>query len=272
MQAGLQTINVIQRVGESLVGTTNWGSRFEHVPLGRAMPALKGGEDAEALLRCGFFERGSPLELNLLRADNFRRILRQRLLTDAGAEGWLHPESVLRDHPSIGYLPPELFSAPNSSGLHNLYASGVAGEAVARLWLSPDANTDEEVDWGKIRSADIVSDKAFWRSVAKSDAYPSLIGDLLTKGQNVRLSLLAPPVPCLRDGYSEAPDLQMDLNNVAATLMAPALGSTTSIHPAYSLWVHPSALGEPQMLNDAVDNLRVALSDTSNGFRAVHLR
>lgn len=271
MQEPMRTLSVLDRVGESLVGTTSWGPRFEHVSLGRAIPGLRGREDAEAILRCGFLDSGTPLELNLIRADTFRLILRQRLLTDPTAEGWLDPESVLRDHPSVGYLPPELFCLPNAAGLSELARSGVAGELLARLWLERNDDSESEINWSAVGSKNITTDKRFWRAVAEAKVYPLLLGDLLTKGQNVRLSLLAPPVPVLREGFSEAPDLQLDINNVAATLMAPATGSTSTIHPAYSFWVHASALGEPDMLNHAINNLRVALAETGNGFRAVHL-
>ncbi len=271
MQAVLRTLKVTSHVGESITGSALWGPRFENVGVARAMPSLKKVEDAEAILRCGFLDLGVPIEVNLLSSEGIRTVLRQRVLTDFASEGWLNPESLFRTHPWVGYLPPELFSAPNAIGLRVLAGSGIVGRAIAQSRLEIDSIPEEGVDWSEISSASFVSDEEFWSKIATSKLYPGLIGDLLFRGENLRLALLAPPVPVLHEDWVRSADLQYELNTAASVLMRPASGSTPSLRPLYSLHLHPSALRQAPVLQNAIDHLRLALTGNEFGFMGVHL-
>ena len=271
MKGGFRTLSVTHRVGESITGTSLWGSRFERVPVGRTFPGLRKVEDAEAILRCGFTDPWMPIELNMVNSESIRARLRQRLLIDSHTEGWLHPDSLLRSHPSVGYLPPELLCTPNTKGLKALSESSVSSEAVVRLRLNDPPTVDGTVDWLSVTSENIVGDGTFWTQMAKSHLYPTWIGDLLARGENVRLSLMAPPVPVLNAELAKSADLQFELNAAASTLMKPLSGSQPSIRPLYSIHVHPSALGCPGLLQSALSRLRLAMAGSEYGFVGVHL-
>jgi len=190
---------------------------------------------------------------------------------DSDTAGWLDPETLLRTHPSLGYLPPELFSAPNVAGLKALSDSSVTGAAVVRLRLKDPPLEEGELDWSKMAGENVISDGAFWRKLAKSNLYPTLVGDLLSRGENVRISLLAPPVPALHEELGKSADLQFELNAAASALMKPPAGSSPAIRPLYSLHVHPSALGRPELLQRSLDRLRLAMAGSEYGYIGVHL-
>lgn len=271
MKAEFRTLSISNKVGDSVTGTCNWGPRFERVSIGRSIPSLKKVEDAEAILRCGFFDFGAPIELNLVQSESLRSFLQQRVLFDSHTSGWLDPESLLRVHPSVGYLPPELFSVPNTAGLRALAASSVTSEEVVRRRLIDPPVRDGQLDWSKITSKHIGPDGLFWHEIAKSGLYPRLMGDLLARGGNLRLSLLAPPVPVLHEDWTRSADLQFELNAAASVLMKPPMGDTPTIRPLYSVYAHPSSLGHPQLLQQAIDQLRLALAETEYGFMGVYL-
>ncbi len=271
MQSLFRTLKVEDKVGESIIGTTYWGPRFEQVSVGRSLPSLKKVEDAEAILRCGFLDIGSPIEVNMVHSESMRLTLHQRVLMDSDTKGWLDPESLVRTHPSLGHLPAELFSAPNVAGLRAFAGSSVASEAVVRLRLKATSRSPRELNWSEITSEDLVSDATFWTDVAKSDLYPRLMGDLLARGERFRLSVPAPPVPVLHEDWTRSADLQFELNAAATALMRPPSGSVPGIRPMCSLHLHPSALGEPTILNRSLDLLRLALASAEYGFVGTHL-
>ena len=267
----LQTLTVTNRVGDSIAGFSQWGPRFEKVGIARAIPSLKKAEDAEAILRCGFLDLGVPIEVNLLSSDNVRTILRQRVITDLDTEGWLNPESLFTTHPWVGYLPPELFSAPNAVGLRVLAGNGIVGGPVVRSRFKPESLQGEDIDWTEVKTSDYVSDEEFWSSIAASNLYPSLMGDLLSRGENLRLALLAPPVPVLHEDWVKSADMQYELNTAASVLMKPAAGSTPNLRLLYSIHLHPSALRQASILQNAIDHMRLALTGNEFRFMGVHL-
>jgi hypothetical protein len=269
---GLQrTLTITNRVGESVTGFSQWGPRFEKVGIARTIPSLKKAEDAEAILRCGFLDLGAPFEVNLIVSDSIRTVLQQRVLTDPDTDGWLNPESLFTTHPWVGYLPPELFSSPNAIGLRVLAGTGNVGGPLTGLRFKPGSISGEGIDWSKAKTADFVSDENFWSNVAASNLYPSLIGNLLSRGESLRLALLAPPVPVLHEDWVKSPDLQYELNTAAAVLMKPAAGTTPNLRPLYSVHLHPSALRHVTILQSAIDHVRLALTGNEFGFMGVHL-
>lgn len=268
MEAVLRTLSESTRVGKSAIGTSFWGSRFEKVPTGRAVPSLMKFEDSEAILRCGFLDEATPIALNLTEWARMRSVLLQRVLLAEEGGRRIDPEDLLRVRPSFGYLPPELFSSPNVAGLKALYDSSIAGQAMARLRLR--GGTEGEVDWGVVRNGDILPDAAYWTAVAKANVYARFIGDLLVRGENTRISLIAPPVPSLHEEWSGSADTQFETNAAASALIKP-VGSTPAIRPLYSFSLHPSALGEPAILQRALDRLRLALAGSEYGFVGVYL-
>lgn len=268
---GFRSLSVISRVGESIVGSSLWGSRFQRISVGRAIPSLKKSEDADAMVRCGFLDPSLPIELNMVSVDAVRVALRQRLLLDPTESGSLDPETLLRSHPTIGYLPPELFSAPNVIGLRALEGSGASCKLVALSRLNESWSQDGAPEWAKVRSSHLRSDAAFWKEIAGRDLYPRLIGELLSRGEGARLSLIAPPVPVLHEDWVSSADLQHELNIAAATLLKPVSGSSAGIRPLYALHIHPSALHAPAIVQRALERLRLALTTTEFGFMGVHL-
>src|SRR5437016_4544376 len=113
----MRTLQVMKRVGESVLGTAAFSSRFAGVPVGKMAPMLRKAEDPEGLARCGFLEPSVPSELNLIATGLIRSRMIQLLPAVPVGTDWLAPERMLEGRPSIGYVPPELLTEPNPEGL-----------------------------------------------------------------------------------------------------------------------------------------------------------
>lgn len=271
MQAGIRTLSVTSKVGESISGFSEWGPRFQKVTIGRTIPTLKKQEDAEAILRCGFLDIGTPIEYNLIQADAIRTTLRQRVLADPATDGWLDPYSLVSGHPSLGFVPPELFSTPNLAGLHALSAAGLGAEEAARIRLGLPSGGTDAIDWPKLKGTSLATDSEFWAGMARARVYPRLLGGLVEQGYRLRIALLAPPVPSLHEDWVKSPDLQFELNAAASQLLRIGETDAAPLRLLYSFHVHPSALRNPELLQRALEMLRLALAGTEYRFRGVHL-
>lgn len=248
----MKTLALIDRVGESIVGTSLFSARFNGVGVGRHVPLVRKGEDAEGLIRAGFLDGSSPIELNILSIRTVRAALARSSVFATTRPDWIPPGGLFHSRPSVAYVPPEVLTRPTTDGLRALGSTGPAGSAVASLRGQ-------------------ATDGAFWNGLAKQHLYAPWLRELLAHARAMGISLFAPPVPVLSHDLPGASLLQAQINLSAVSIKS-KLGNDPSIPGLlYGLHVHPSALADPVMLNTAIKQLDHVTSQADNEFWGVHL-
>jgi hypothetical protein len=248
----MKTLSLIDRVGESIVGTALFSPRFTGVQVGLHTPLVRKGEDAEGLLRAGFLSPGAPLELNILSTRTVRQVLQRSTPIASLHTDWISPPGLFHSRPSIAYVPPETLTNPSDAGIKALASTGTAGAQVATV---------------RKQSAD----GTFWTELAKRRLYPPWLRELLMDSRSLGVSLLAPPVPVVTRDVPGAAILQAQLNLGAASIRL-AMGPDPAIPGImYSLYLHPSALSETSTLRMTIQQLSHVIGRADNAFWGVHM-
>lgn len=262
----MKTLTVQDTVGDSLLGTARIGDRFQNVEVGRMAPLLRKREDPPGVVRAGFLDPTIPVELNLLHWEKIRTRL-QRLQTKSKAqEGWLDPRDLLRSHPAVGYVPPEVFSRPNEETSDRLPETGNVGSQIAEL-------RDQHAE-GK-----------FWTQIAEHGLYVPWLEEIVGIADVLSLDLLAPPVPVVSGDLKTSPRAQAEANEAAMVAMdeivAPnplgpnmtlkSFGRRRRAGALYSLHVDPTALRKPDLIQEAKTRFSKAVHDDDNRFWGVHI-
>lgn len=246
----MKTLSIINRVGESLVGTAIFSPRFTGIQIGRHCPLVRNGEDAEGLLHANFIQTDLPVELNLLAT----RKVRAALARGATMFGATAPaaSSLFYSRPSIGYLPPEVLTEPTAKGIKALSDTGPAGRAVAA-----------------IRNG--APDGQFWSQLAQLRLYVPWVRELIAHAQSMGLSLLTPPVPVVSRNLPGAAVLQSRINLSAAAIRATYGGDPAVPNLVYGLHIHPSALTDPVLLRTVLHQFAAVVGTVDNAFYGVHV-
>ena len=71
----INTLQILEKVGNSIIGTANVSPRMPWIEIGKCMPCVHSYEDAEALLRCNFLDPSVPSEFNLLSTSDIQKKL-----------------------------------------------------------------------------------------------------------------------------------------------------------------------------------------------------
>ena len=71
----INTLQILEKVGNSIIGTANVSPRMPWIEIGKCMPCVHSYEDAEALLRCNFLDPSVPSEFNLLSTPDIQKKL-----------------------------------------------------------------------------------------------------------------------------------------------------------------------------------------------------
>jgi hypothetical protein len=248
----MKTLSLIDRIGESIVGTSIFSPRFTGVQVGRHVPLVRRGEDAEGLIRAGFLGEDVPIELNLLAVRTVRAALARGSTLASSRGDRLDPASLFHSRPSVAYIPPETLTRPHRDGVAALNAMGGAATSVASL-----------------RSG--AADGAFWTGVAQHHVYAPWVRESFLQARTMGISLLVPPVPVVSRDLPGAAILQGRINLSAAAIRA-TFGSDSSIPGLmYGLHFHPNALSQPLVLQTALQQLSAIVARADNEFWGVHV-
>ena len=270
----MRTLTVTKTIGQSLLGSAHFSSKFPAIPIGKCAPIIEGGEDARALVRCGFLDQSVPIEVNLLNWEAIQRALLQTTLLSSLHDIETDPRLLISGHAIVGSIPPEAVSSPNSVALRALYQSGPVAKQFAELRLkSRAAGKAGRGDWKHIeKRRDIVGDSTFWDRVQENQPlYACLLGELQAHAKPFAMASLAPPVPPLDARYAESPSLQAQLNLATAELTAQAARLNSSPSLLYSFHVMPSAFRSPDIIREAVQSCDAVLTQMDRRFVGIHL-
>jgi hypothetical protein len=268
----MKTLVVAREIERSLVGSAIFSPRFQQVGIGKLAPAINSPEDAESIVRCHFLDPGLPFEVNLVCAKSMRVRLDLQRFDITGVSAQLSADRLLPTHPTVGYVPPELVSFPNSLGLGRLSGSSPSGEAVAKARLVSDRRHAKEIDWGKLRRKAMVGESAFWtRMESEPDLYQNWIKELATTATKVIGSLIAPPVPSLSTRFRMSPQTQNEFNLKSADILAQSRRAGRGPGALYSLHIHPSAIRNAPILKEAIQLFDHSVTVDDTRFWGVHV-
>lgn len=248
----MRTLSLVDRVGESIVGTSLFSPRFTGVQVGRHVPLVRKGEDVEGLLRANFLGTDVPVELNLLQVRTIRAALARGSTLAGASKSWRDPASFFHSRPSIAYIPPEALTRPHPSAVAALGGMGSASTAIAA-----------------IRGAS--ADGAFWTELARLHLYAPWLRELLVHARSMGNSLFVPPVPVVSRDLPGAALLQGRINLSAAAIRN-GFGSDPAIPGLmYALHFHPSGLADPAVLNTVLQQFGAIIGRADNDFWGVHV-
>jgi hypothetical protein len=248
----MRTLSLVDRVGESIIGTSLFSPRFTGVQVGRHVPLVRKGEDVEGLLRSPFLGNDVPVELNILQVRTVRSALARGSTLAVSGRSWRDPASFFYSRPSIAYVPPEALTQPHPNAVAALSAMGSASRAVAA-----------------IRGAS--ADGAFWTDVARLHLYAPWFRELIVHARSMGNSLMVPPVPVVSRDLPGAALLQGRINLSAAAIRS-AFGSDPAVPGLmYGLHFHPSSLSDPAVLHTVLQQLGSVVARADNEFWGVHV-
>lgn len=237
------TLNVMELVGSSVIGTARFSNRYHSIETGKCIPLIRTGEDVEGLARCNFLDGLTPIEFNILnRSVVMNALNRVQTAYPTHTESWLEPTSIVARRPSVGYVPPECFINPSKKAISALINSGKIGERVSELRaINPDGT--------------------FWAAIASEKLLIPFIGELLRSIKNLSGDLFASPVPVVTADLKTSPKIQGEVNRAIAGQWPLAVaGSFTTTGLLYSLHIHPTALTNKTLIKNALFQLSHSLS------------
>jgi hypothetical protein len=246
----MNTLHIEKTVGDSLLGIASFGPRYPAVSIGRMAPLLRKSEDPEGLFRAGFLDPGTPSELNLVSVG----MIRSRMVSLQAApfdQRHLAPDRMVKFRPSIGYVPPELLTDPNATGIRALRRGKGESGKVADL---RNENSDGD----------------FWVELAKQKRYIAWLQELVGLADFMGANLVAPPVPVVTNELATSPEKQAELNHVAASVWRQVVG-LREVGLMYSLHIHPSALEEPDLLRKTLRGFSRTIMSRDNPYWGVHI-
>ncbi len=248
----MTSLQVTDRVGNSIVGLGSVSPRMNPVEVGKCAPCIRTGEDVEGLLRCDFLDPTIPTEFNLINSVAILKKLQKNLNLMAFSEGVLNPLDLIANRPSIGFVPPECLSDPSDYGAKALERTGEIGKKISSLRVkNPD---------GK-----------FWAAVAKEKLYPRWIRELLFRLKTLKGDAIPSPTPVINKEIKSSVDLQIEVNRSVAMSWKRIAGRRhREIGLLYSLHLAPNALDSPDLLRQAVLGLGESLEFGEN-FLGVHI-
>lgn len=268
----MRTLVVTREVEQSLVGSAIFSPRFQQVQIGKLAPALNSPEDAESIVRCHFLDPGLPFEVNLICAKSMRTQLNQHRFDVVESNSQSNPDRILPNHPTVGYVPPELVNFPTPIGLEKLANSCLVGDSVAKARLVAGRRESKVADWSKVRRKVMVGESTFWeRMETEGPLYSEWIKELVTGASKVVASVVAPPVPALSTRFRLSPQSQNDFNLRFADIMAQWRTVGQAPGALYSLHVHPSAIRFAPVLKDAIQLFDHSVSIDDTRFWGVHI-
>jgi len=251
----MKTLHILEKVGNSIIGSALLSPRMPEVEVGKAMPCIRTSEDIEGLLRCKFLDPTVPSEFNLLNSGLIQKILWKYFNQIVSSPNFLNPLDVIAGRPSIGYVPPECLTFPTEGATKALNKTGMIGAKISVLREQyPDA------------------DGKFWFSIAKERLYSKWIRELLYHLELLKGDLFAPPVAVINKKIASSVDLQLKINLAVSSRWEQICGRRhREIGLLYSFHLAPNALDEPTILREAVLGMNEILLKEDLRFWGVHL-
>lgn len=248
----MQTLHITQRSGDAILGAVTFSERYNLIEMGRAVPCIRKKEDAEALIRCGFLDNGSPVEFNLLEAKGIREAVQRWGPTAMLREGWLGPTAIYNQRPTVGYFPADVLAGPvPDRAVGAIATTGPIGEQVAPL-----------------RRAEAPMD--FWRVVVDKRLIGRWMEELVGTAHKLSTNLFAPPAPPISYGLAASPQWNHSVNNWVAGIWRD-FSSLQGMGLLYSLPVDAEALDSPNLITRSLIAVEQALQETGT-FYGVHIQ
>jgi len=253
----ISSLQVLEKVGASLIGSAQFSLRFPIVEIGKSAPCIINDEDVEALLRCNFLDPSIPTEFNLLSTSRIQKKLWKYANLEEDNPEYLASVDITANRPSIGYLPPECLVKPNEKAIKALKNTGPIGEIVSQIRRKTDKKFWEEITRIKLEGQPL---------------YEHWIRELLENLLLLRGTLIACPVPVLTKEYKSSIAEQAKANIDISDNWEELCGRRYREHGClYSFHLAPNALDEPSLIRKAIMSLNEIFSERDNNFWGVHI-
>lgn len=245
----MNTIQILERIERSIVGTATVSPRMPDVEIGKMVPCIRSSEDAEALMRSDFLDPTAPCEINLLSSPYTRKIMMRYYLSTGDSQA----ASLISARAAIGYIPTECLYKPNDTASKAIEKTGKISKIVSELRMK-------------------CSEKQFWIEVASDETYEKWLQELISEMSLVKCDLLSPPVPVVSKELPSSVTMQMKANIDVADNWERICGRKhREMGVIYSLHIAPNALDDPEILKKVIIGLREIFGSTDMRFWGIRI-